>query len=86
VEALLWDPHAGMKPLPLDERELDASDEIEDTLPYGAFRAIQSSMVDMMVELDDKDAWDIDWLPPRERRKLEARKKGVVNHALIPET
>ncbi|KAH9967529.1 hypothetical protein BC827DRAFT_1152825 [Russula dissimulans] len=75
VEALLWDPHAGMKPSPLDEWESDASDEIEDTLPYGASQAIQSLMVDMMVELDDEDAQDIDWLPPRERRKLEARKK-----------
>jgi hypothetical protein len=59
VEALLWDPHAGMKPSPLDEWESDASGEIEDTLTYDASWAIQSSIVDMMAELDNEDTRDI---------------------------
>jgi len=79
-EAGLWDPHAGMKPSPVDEWESDANNKIEDALPYGASLAVQSSMVDMMVGLGNDDTCDIDWLPLRERKKLEARKKGMMSH------
>jgi len=50
--------------------------EIEDDLPYGGARELNSAMVDMMLDLGDYDERDLDWLPPKEQRKLEARKKG----------
>ena len=33
-------------------------------------------MIDMMLNLGDYDECDREWLPPKERKKLEARKKG----------
>ena len=50
--------------------------EIEDDLPYGGARELNGAMVDMMLDLGDYDERDLDWLPPKEQRKLEARKKG----------
>ena len=69
-----WDPHMGLKPSVLDDCGLDADIELEDDLPYGAEGEVSAVMVDMMVDLDDCDAWDINWLPPREQRKLAAKK------------
>ncbi len=51
----LWDPHAGLKPSPLDNCASDADIEIEDDLPYGADTELSGTMVDMMVNLDDGD-------------------------------
>ena len=49
----LWDPHAGLKPSPLDNCASDANIEMEDNLPYGADTELSGTMVDMMVDLDD---------------------------------
>jgi hypothetical protein len=76
-----WDPHAGLKPSPFDNCGSDADIEFEDVLPYGAEQKISSIMVDMMVDLDDCDARDLEWLPPAEQRKLALRKTGMVNSA-----
>ena len=51
----LWDPHAGLKPLPLDDCTLDANIEMEDDLPYGADTELSGTMVNMMVDLDNGD-------------------------------
>jgi len=72
----LWDPYAGLKPLKHDGCALDGEVEIKDDLPYGGAREVNGMMVDMMLDLGDYDDCDIEWLPPKEQRKLEARKKG----------
>src|SRR6266851_7341532 len=72
----LWDPHAGMKPSKRDGHALDGEVEIEDNLPYGGAKEVNSAMVDMMLDLGDYDERDAEWLPPKEQRRLEARKKG----------
>ena len=72
----LWDPHAGLKPSQLDGRVSDGEIEIEDDLPYGGEKELNSTMIDMMLDLGDYDERDGEWLPPKERKKLEARKKG----------
>jgi len=74
---LLRDLHAGLKPTPLDEAALDeeVSDEegeIEDDLPYGADKEVNSGMVDMMLELGDCNEDDMEWLPAKERKKVDA--------------
>jgi len=88
----LRDIRAGLKPSPLDAATLDAATldaetldaetddegEIEDDLPYGAEKEVNSVMVDMMIELGDCDERDMEWLPAKERRKVEARKKGML--------
>jgi hypothetical protein len=81
---LLRDLHAGLKPTPLDEAALDeeVSDEegeIEDDLPYGADKEVNSGMVDMMLELGDCNEDDMEWLPAKERKKVDARKRGIVS-------
>jgi hypothetical protein len=74
-----WDPHAGLKPSALDECGSDVDVEMEDDLPYGEEDEIRGILVDMMVDLDDWDARDTEWLPPNEQRKLAARKTGRVS-------
>jgi len=72
-EVSMWDPHAGMKPSPMDVDSTDSDVEPENCLPYGASHGIQTSMVE--------DPRDLDWLPSKERKKLMARKKGVISLA-----
>jgi len=43
-------------------------------LMYGAAFEVNSVMVEMIINLEDKT--DLDWLPYTERRKLTMRKKG----------
>jgi hypothetical protein len=72
----LWDPHAGLKLSKHNGCALDGEVKIEDNLTYGGAREVNGVMVDMMLDLGDYDKRDIEWLPPKEQRKLEARKKG----------
>jgi hypothetical protein len=73
----LRDPHTGLKPQPpADDLASDGEVEIEEDLPYGGEREVNGAMVDMMVELSDCDERDAEWLPAKERWRLEARKKG----------
>ena len=51
-----WDPHAGLKPLALDDCGSDANVEMEADLPYKAESEVSSVMVNMMIGLDDCDA------------------------------
>ena len=75
----LWDPNAGLKPSPQDDWGLDGEVEVEEDLPYGGAREMNSAMIDMMVELGDYDEHDGEWLPAKERSRLEAKKKGKVS-------
>jgi len=72
----LWDPHTGLKPSMHDGHTLDGEVEIEDDLPYRGMREVNGTMVDMMLNLGNYDERDTEWLPLKEQRKLEARKKG----------
>ncbi len=72
----LWDPHAGLKPSQLDGRASDGEVEIEDDLPYGGAKELNGTMIDMMLDLGNYDKRDGEWLPPKEQKKLVARKKG----------
>jgi hypothetical protein len=77
-DCTLWDPHAGMKPSQFDGCGSDGELELDDELPYGGAIEVNVPMVDMMIELGDNDARDGDWLPSKERRKLDARIKGKI--------
>ena len=72
----LWDPYAGLKLLQLDGHMLDGEVEIEDDLPYGGAKELNGTMIDMMLNLGNYDERDGEWLPPKEQKKLVARKKG----------
>jgi len=81
--AQLWNPHVGLKP---SEEDGDASDGkvvIEDDLPYGATFEVNDNLIEMLIEMED--AHDLLWLPPKEQKQLEMRKKGEIirksNHA-----
>ena len=73
-----WDPHVGTKPSELDDCGSDGEVELEDELPDGGDVKVNGPMVDMMVNLGEWDARDLEWLPPNEQRKLAARKQGIV--------
>jgi len=75
----LWDPHVGLKPSEVDGQVSDDEVEIDGNLLYGGDKEVNSMMVNMMVELGDCDEHDEEWLPEKERKKLEARKKGNVS-------
>jgi len=57
---------------------------MEDNLPYGADTELSGTMVDMMVDLDDGNVQDSDWLPLKEQHKLDARKTGPISFASRP--
>jgi hypothetical protein len=61
----------------LDGCALDDEVEIKDNLPHGGVKELNSIMIDMMLNLGNYDEHDNEWLPPKERIKLEARKKGI---------
>ncbi len=85
----VWDLHAGLKPMPLDEAASDeaaldevVSDEegeIESDVPYGGEKEVNGPMIDMMVKLGDCEECDMEWLSAKEWKKVEARKKGTVS-------
>jgi hypothetical protein len=78
-----WDPHAGLKPSEVDNYASDGDLEPEsvDALPYDADNEVNGAMVDMMVDNDEWDTRDLEWLPLSARRKLPVtvRKKGKNN-------
>jgi len=61
-----WDPHAGLKPSEVDGYASDSDLEPEDALPYGAENEVNGEMVDMMVDNEEWDGRDKEWLPPNE--------------------
>jgi len=65
-----------LKPLQLDGRALDSEVEIKDDLPYRGAKELNSTIIDMMLDLSDYNEYDREWLLPKEWKKLEARKKG----------
>ena len=69
----------GLKPSSLDEIESEDEVEIADDLPYGGEREINGAMLEMMADLGDHDLCDAAWIPAKEQRKLDARKKGMIS-------
>ena len=71
----LRDLHAGMKPSRSDGCALDREPvELEDKFLYGGTIKVKGPMANMKVNPDDE------WLPLKERRKLDSRKKGKIIH------
>jgi hypothetical protein len=75
-----WDPDVGLKPLELDDDAL-ANIKMEADLPPGADEELSSEMVDIMFNLEGYNEQDMEWLPPKEQRKREARKIGMISSA-----
>ena len=73
----LWDPHAGLKPSVVDDWALDADVELEDDLSPGGDKKVSASMVNMMADLEEREGGE--WLPPRVRKKIKARKTGIIS-------
>ena len=75
-----WNPHAGLKPSEVDGCASDGDLEPEsvDAFPYDTDDEVNGAMVDMMVDNDEWDMRDLEWLPQNAQRKLPvaARKKG----------
>jgi hypothetical protein len=79
----VWDSDTGLKPMQSDGYESDESMELDDLPPEGGDVEIQTAMAEMMVELEDCDLSDFEWLPPRERKKIVAKKIGMIKlHSL----
>jgi len=57
----------------------DSEDDIKANLPYGGAKKVNSTMINMMVDLSDCDEGDMEWLPAGEQKKVEAREKGIVS-------
>jgi len=72
----LWDPYASLKPSQLDGHASDGKIEIKDNLLYRGAKELNGMMIDMMLNLGDYNEHNGEWLPPKEQKKLEARKKG----------
>jgi len=73
----LWDLHAGLKPLVVDDWALDADVKLKDDLPPGGDKKVSTSMVNMMVDLEEYEGGE--WLPPRVWKKIKARKTGIIS-------
>jgi hypothetical protein len=68
-----------LKPSEKDDCASDADIEVEDDLPPGGDEEVSAAMVNMIVDLEERE--DGEWLPPRLRKKIEARKKGMISSA-----
>ena len=79
-----WDPHAGLKPSEMDDQASDADVKMESELPPGGEEVVNAAMVKLMIDLEGCDEPDEEWLPPREKRKVMARKTGMISFAPRP--
>ncbi len=73
----LWDPHAGLKPSVVDDWASDADVQLEDDLPPGEDKKVSASIVNMMVDLEEREGGE--WLSPRVWKKIKARKTGIIS-------
>jgi len=79
-----WDPHAGLKPSEMDDQASDADVEMESELLPGEEEVVNTAMVKLMINLEGCGKPDEKWLPPREKRKVMARKTGMISFAPRP--
>jgi hypothetical protein len=68
-----------LKPSERDDCALDANIEMEDDLPPGGDKEVSTAIVNMMVNLEEHK--DGEWLPPRLRKRIKARKIGIISSA-----
>ena len=68
-----------MNPSERDNCASDAEIEVEDVLPPRGDNKVSTAIVNMMVDLEERE--DGEWLPPRLRKKIKARKKGNISSA-----
>jgi hypothetical protein len=78
-----WNPHAGLKPSEMDNQASNADVKMESELLPGGEEEVNTAMVNLMIDLEG-DKRDEEWLPLREKRKLMARKKGMISFAPRP--
>jgi hypothetical protein len=52
---------------------------MEDDLPPGGDKEVSTAMVNMIVDLEEHE--DGEWLPLRLRKKIKARKIGIISSA-----
>jgi hypothetical protein len=55
---------------------------MEKDLPYGVVDKVSNVMINMMADLNNCNTRDLKWLPPKEQKKLAARKTGLISYAL----
>ncbi len=79
-----WDPHVGLKLSEMDGCASDANVKMEDELPPGGEEKVNMAMVELIIKLEGCDKRDEEWLPPKEKRKVMARKKGMISFTLRP--
>ena len=74
----VWDSNSGLKPLQSDGNESDDNIKVKNMLLDEVNKEIQGAMVDLMVELEDCDPWDFEWLPPKLQKRVVPKKIGTV--------
>ncbi len=75
----VWDPYTSLKLLVLDNCASNANIEMKDDLPYRGESELSGEMIDMIVNLDNCDMRDVDWLLLKEQRKIADRKTGMIS-------
>jgi hypothetical protein len=54
--------------------------KVEEDLPYEGAKEVNSAMIDMIIKLSNyDDEHNGEWLPVKERSRLEAKKKDIVS-------
>jgi len=77
----MWDSESdtGMKPTQSGGYASDESMEVDDMLLEGADVGIQGAMADLIVELEDGDPRDFEWLPLKQRKKIVPKRTGMIS-------
>jgi hypothetical protein len=44
---------------------------------------VHSAMTNMVIELEDDDTWDFEWLPPKERKRTVPKKIGMISFTAL---
>ena len=82
-ESEVWDLDNGLKPTQSDSDASDDDVEVVDLLPEEEEMVAHNVMVNMMVGLEDGDAQDFKWLPPKECKRTVPKKKGIISFAAL---
>jgi hypothetical protein len=84
-ESEVWDSDKGLKPAQSDSDALDDDVEVIDFLSEGEEdgMVIHSVMTNMVIELEDDDTRDFEWLPPKERKRTVPKKIGMITFTAL---
>lgn len=75
-EVRKWDPHSGLKPSALDGADSDDETPIRSEMTKKQMESFRDALMDVLVDEEEDDPRDQDWLTPAALRKLRARKTG----------